>query len=129
MTSTLAAQIVAYGTCLFLAPFYLAAILAPSSRLSLGSIGLAPSGPDPAPGLSNIRGTVGGLRLAIIAMIVLGVSAGRPDLSLAAAVTVGAVASGRFVSLALDGWNWLSFATAAGEVVIVLSLLHLGDFI
>lgn len=129
MTSTLTAQIVAYGTCLFLVPFYLAAAFAPTSRLSLESIGLAPSGSDPIPGLSNIRGTVGGLRLAIIAMILVGVAADRPDLSLAAAITVGAVAAGRFVSLALDGWNWLSFATAAGEVVIVLSLLHLGDFI
>jgi hypothetical protein len=129
MTSILAAQIVAYGTCLFLLPFFLKAYFDPMSRLSLASIGLVPSESDRITGLSNIRGSVGGLRLAIIAMIAIGTYFERPDLALGAAILVGAVALGRFVSLGMDGWNWLSFATASGEVVIVVSLLHIGGFV
>ena len=129
MTSILAAEIVAYGTCLFLAPFFVAAYFDPMSRLSLSSIGLVPSESNRVTGVSNIRGTVGGLRLAIIAMIAIGTYYGRPDLSLGAAILVGSIAAGRFLSLGLDGWNWLSFVTASGELVIVASLLHIGGFI
>jgi hypothetical protein len=129
MTSILAAEIVAYGTCLFLAPFFVKAYFDPMSRLSLSSIGLVPSESNRITGLSNIRGTVGGLRLAIIAMIAIGTYYGRPDLSLGAAILVGSIAAGRFLSLGLDGWNWLSFVTASGELVIVASLLHIGGFI
>ena len=129
MTSILAAKIVAYGTCLFLAPFFVKAYFDPMSRLSLSSIGLEPSESDRVTGLSNIRGSIGGLRLAIITMIAIGTYYGRADLLLGAAILVGSISAGRFLSLAFDGWNWLSFATAAGEVVIVVSLLHVGDFI
>lgn len=129
MTSLLAAKLVAYGTCLFLVPFFLKAYFDPMSRLSLSSIGLVPSESDRVTGLSNIRGTVGGLRLAIIAMIAIGTYYERPDLALGAAILVGAIAGGRFLSLGMDGWNWLSFITASGEVLIVVSLLHIGGFI
>ena len=129
MDLTLAAQIVACGTCLFLAPFFLAAYFAPMSRINLSSVGLVPSESDRIAGLSNLRGTVGGLRLAIIAMIAFGAYYDRSDLLLGAAILVGSIAAGRYLSLGLDGWNQRSFITATGELVIIASLLHLGGFI
>ena len=129
MNLTLAAQIVSYGTCLFLLPFFLAAYFAPMSRINLASVGLVPTESNRIAGLSNLRGTVGGLRLAIIAMILFGAYDGRSDLLLAAAILVGAIAAGRYLSLGLDGWNKTSFITATGELVIVAALLHLGGFV
>lgn len=128
MTWTRAAKFVAYATCLFLIPFCLAAYFDPMGALSLGSIGLMPSDTDSLGGLSNIRGSVGGLRLGIIAMIGIGTFYGRRDLCLGAGILVAAVAAGRFVSLGLDGWNLVSFVTASSEVVITASMLHLGGF-
>ena len=128
MNLTHAAKFVAYGTCLFLVPFYVAAAFDPLSALSVSSLGLVPMETDTLTGLSNIRGSVGGLRLGIIAMTFGGTYFKRRDLCLAAAMLVAAVAAGRFISLGLDGWNLLSFITAAGEVVITASLLHLGGF-
>lgn len=127
MTNSLlvAAKIVVYGTCLFLLPFWFQAYFTPLATLNIDSIGLLPSETAELVGLSNIRGTVGGLRLAIISMAFIGAFYKRPDLLLGAAITVGVVALGRFISLAIDGWELISFATAAGEVVIVLSMLHL----
>lgn len=122
-------KFVAYGTCVFLTPFFLAAYFDPLSALSLESIGLVPSETERVTGLSNIRGTVGGLRLGIIVMIAIGTYRKSRDLCLGAAILVGAVSLGRFVSLGLDGWNLLSFITAAGEVVIVAAVLHIGGFI
>jgi hypothetical protein len=119
------AKIVVYGTCLFLLPFWFQAYFTPLASLNIDSIGLLPSETAELVGLSNIRGTVGGLRLAIISLAFIGAFYKRPDLLLAAAITVGVVALGRFISLAIDGWELISFVTAAGEVVIVLSMLHL----
>lgn len=129
MISIIAAKVVAYGTCVFLTPFWLKAYFQPMSPLSVRSIGLEPSEGDRLTGLSNIRGSIGGLRLAIIAMIVLGAYLQNPDLLLGAAILVGSVSAGRFISLPFDGWNGLSFFTAASEVLIAASLLHLGGFI
>lgn len=127
MNNTLlaAAKIVVYGTCLFLLPFWLAAYFMPLASFNIDSIGLLPSESAELVGLSNIRGSVGGLRLAIIIMAFIGAFYKRRDLLFGAAITVGVVALGRFISLALDGWELISFVTAAGEVLIVLSLLHL----
>lgn len=124
-----AAKFVAYGTCVFLIPFCAAAYLVPLSSLSLGSIGLEPAQSDTLTGLSNIRGSIGGLRLGIIAMAALGTYYQRRDLCLGAAIVVSAVAAGRFVSLGLDGWNLMSFVTAASEVVITVALLRVGGFL
>ena len=118
-----------YTTCLFLLPFWFQAYFTPLASLNIESIGLVPSASAELVGLSNIRGTVGGLRLAIIAMAFIGAYFKRPDLLLGAAITVGVVAFGRFISLAFDGWELISFITAAGEVLIVLSLLYVGEFV
>lgn len=112
-----------------LTPFFLAAYFAPVSTLSLGSIGLVPAADEVTTGLSSIRGSIGGLRLGIMLMIGWGTYAQRRDLCLAAALLVGAVSCGRFISLPIDGWNLLSFITAAGEVIISASVLHLGGFL
>lgn len=122
-------KVVAYGTCLFLTPFFLLAYFAPMAAMNVNSIGLVPMESDTVLGLSNIRGSVGGLRLGIIAMIAIGVYSRRRDLCLSAGILVGAVSAGRFISLVLDGWNLVSFITAAGEVVIVAAVLHLGGFL
>lgn len=125
MSWTAAAKFVAYATCVFLTPFCLAAYLDPTSWLNASSVGLEPSPSDPLTGLSNLRGSIGGLRFGIIAAAALGTWQRRGDLCLAAAIIVAAVAAGRFLSLALDGWEPLSFATAASEVVITAALVHL----
>lgn len=115
----------AYTTCVFLTPFCLAATFDPTSYLSLSSIGLEPAASATLTGLSNIRGSIGGLRLGIIAMIAVGTYGRRRDLCLGAAILVAAVAMGRFISLALDGWELLSFVTASSEVMITAAMLHL----
>lgn len=129
MFSIAAAKFIAYATCVFLTPFWLKAYFQPLSPLSIRSIGLEPSAEDRVTGLSNIRGSIGGLRLAIIVMSFVGVYFGRPDLCLGAAILVGAISLGRFISLPFDGWNGLSFFTASSEVLIAASLLHVGGFI
>lgn len=125
-TLRVVSKIVVYGTCLFLLPFWFQAYFTPLASLNIGSIGLLPSESAELVGLSNIRGSIGGLRMAIISMAFIGAFYRRRDLLLGAAITVGVVALGRFISLAFDGWELISFVTAAGEVLIVLSLLHLG---
>ena len=129
MTLILAAKFVAYGTCLFLIPFCLQAYLTPLASLNVRSIGLLPAEDDRLTGLSNIRGSIGGLRLAIIAMMGLGAYSMNPQLCLGAAITLGGVSGGRLLSLVLEGWNTPSFVTGTAEVVMVLSMLHLGAFI
>ena len=124
-TLLVAAKVMVYGTCLFLLPFWFQAYFTPLASLNILSIGLLPSAEAELVGLSNIRGTVGGLRLAIICMAFIGAYYKRRDLLLGAAITVGVVSLGRFISLAFDGWELISFVTAAGEVLIVLSMLHL----
>lgn len=129
MTSILAAKIIAYGTCLFLLPFWLQAYFKPLASLNLKSIGLVPAEGDRLNGLSNLRGSVGGLRLTIIITMGVGAYTMSPDLCLAAAVAVGTVSSGRLLSLALDGWHKVSFITAASELVMALAMLHLGAWV
>ncbi len=124
-TTLVVAKVIVYSTCLFLLPFWFQAYFTPLATLNITSIGLLPAADAELVGLSNIRGTVGGLRLAIICMTFIGAFYKRRDLLFGAAITVGVVSLGRFISLASDGWELISFVTAAGEVLIVLSLLHL----
>jgi hypothetical protein len=124
-TLLIASKFVAYGTVLFLLPFWVLAYFDPMAPMNIDSIGLVPSEAAQVVGLSNIRGTVGGLRLAIIVLIVVGMYYKNRDVLLAVAILVGAVSTGRFVSLAVDGWELVGFITAAGEVMIVVSLLYI----
>jgi hypothetical protein len=120
-----ASKFIAYSTVLFLLPFWVLAYFNPMAPFNIDSIGLVPMESAEVVGLSNIRGTVGGLRLGIIAMIIIGSYYKKPDVLLSVAILVGVVSAGRFISLVMDGWELISFITAAGEVMITASLLYI----
>lgn len=118
-------KFIAYATILFLLPFWALAYFNPMAAFNIDSIGLVPSETAEVVGLSNIRGTVGGLRLAIITLIIIGTYYKKRDVLLSVAILVGAVSTGRFISLVTDGWELIGFITAAGEVMITTSLLYI----
>lgn len=127
-TLLVVSKFIAYATVLFLLPFWVLAYFNPMASMNIDSIGLLPSETAEIVGLSNIRGTVGGLRLAIIALIVIGTYYKKRDVLLAVGILVGAVSAGRYLSLIIDGWELISFVTATGEVMIVMSLLYIRRF-
>lgn len=118
-------KFIAYSTVLFLLPFWVLAYFNPMAPFNIDSIGLVPMESAQVVGLSNIRGTVGGLRLAIIALILIGAYYKKRDVLLSVAILVGTVSAGRFISLLIDGWELIGFITAAGEVMIITSLLYI----
>ncbi|MDH4091552.1 MAG: hypothetical protein OEV74_02610 [Cyclobacteriaceae bacterium] len=120
-----ASKFIAYSTVLFLLPFWVLAYFNPMAPFNIDSIGLVPMESAQVVGLSNIRGTVGGLRLGIIAMIIIGAYFKKRDVLLSVAILVGTVSAGRFISLVIDGWELIGFITAAGEVMITSSLLYI----
>lgn len=120
-----ASKFIAYSTVLFLLPFWVLAYFNPMAPFNIDSIGLVPMESAQVVGLSNIRGTVGGLRLAIIALIIIGAYYKKRDVLLSVAILVGTVSTGRFISLVIDGWELIGFITAAGEVMITTSLLYI----
>ena len=128
-TLFMASKFVAYSTVLFLLPFWVLAYFYPMATMNIDSIGLLPSETAQIVGLSNIRGSIGGLRLAIIVLIIIGTYYKKQDILLAVAFLVGSISFGRYLSLVIDGWDIISFITATGEVIIVLSLLHIKQFI
>jgi hypothetical protein len=122
-------KFIAYSTVLFLLPFWVLAYFNPMASMNIESIGLLPSDTAEIVGLSNIRGTVGGLRFAIIALIIIGTYYKKRDVLLSVGILVGAVSAGRYLSLVVDGWELIGFVTATGEVMIVMSLLYIRRFI
>lgn len=120
-----ASKFIAYSTVLFLLLFWVLAYFNPMAPFNIDSIGLVPMESAQVVGLSNIRGTVGGLRLGIIAMIIIGAYYKKPDVLLSVAILVGVVSAGRFISLVIDGWELIGFITATGEVMITSSLLYI----
>ncbi len=120
-----ASKFIAYSTVIFLLPFWVLAYFNPMAPFNIDSIGLVPMESAEVVGLSNIRGTVGGLRLGIIAMIIIGAYYKKPDVLLSVAILVGVVSAGRFISLLIDGWELIGFITATGEVMITASLLYI----
>lgn len=118
-------KFIAYSTVIFLLPFWVLAYFNPMAPFNIDSIGLVPMESAQVVGLSNIRGTVGGLRLGIIAMIIIGAYYKKPDVLLSVAILVGVVSAGRFISLLIDGWELIGFITATGEVMITASLLYI----
>lgn len=120
-----ASKFIAYSTVIFLLPFWVLAYFNPMAPFNIDSIGLVPMESAQVVGLSNIRGTVGGLRLGIIAMIIIGAYYKKPDVLLSVAILVGVVSAGRFISLLIDGWELIGFITATGEVMITASLLYI----
>lgn len=120
-----ASKFIAYSTVLFLLPFWVLAYFNPMAPFNIYSIGLVPMESAEVVGLSNIRGTVGGLRLGIIAMIIIGAYYKKRDVLLSVAILIGAVSAGRYISLVIDGWELIGFITATGEVMITSSLLYI----
>lgn len=120
-----ASKFIAYSTVIFLLPFWALAYFNPMAPFNIDSIGLVPMESAQVVGLSNIRGTVGGLRLGIIAMIIIGAYYKKPDVLLSVAILVGVVSAGRFISIVMDGWELIGFITATGEVMITSSLLYI----
>jgi hypothetical protein len=121
----IAAKFIAYSTVLFLLPFWVLAYFVPMAEMNINSIGLLPSETAELVGLSNIRGSVGGLRLAIIALIIIGAYFKKRDVLLSVGILVAVVSAGRYLSLMVDGWELIGFITATGEVMIVMSLLYI----
>ena len=120
-----AAKAITYLTVIFLLPFWFLAYFVPMAEMNITSIGLVPEATMEIVGLSNLRGSIGGLRLGIILLLFLGAFYKKPDLLLGGALVVAVVSLGRFISLVADGWELISFITATGEVMIVAGALYL----
>jgi len=74
-------------------------------------------------GLNTIRGLVGGFFIANVAMLVVGLSTGSTSWFIAVAISIGAVLLGRFVGIALDGFDRAVGPPVAIELVIVAGLV------
>lgn len=61
--------------------------------------------PDGAAGLNTVRGVIGGLFLGSLGLLVFGLVSGQSQWFLAVAAVLGAVAVGRVVGLAADGFT------------------------
>lgn len=84
------------------------------------SIGLEPVGTS---GLNEIRGVLGGLFFASVAMIVLGITTDETTWFLAVASLMFAVAAGRVVGLFTDGFDKSVVPPLVVEVVLVAALV------
>lgn len=81
---------------------------------------IAPSG---VPGLSTVRGDLGGMFVAVGVLAAAGLRRGSHRLLYTAATIIGAVAFGRFVGFAFDGTPATSVVPFVAEVVFVAILL------
>lgn len=83
--------------------------------------------PAGAAGLNTIRSVIGGLFVACVSMLVLGLVTGQTLFFLAVALVMGAVALGRVVGIFADGLDRAVLPPLAVEIVIgsVLVAAHL----
>ncbi len=84
------------------------------------SFSIAPSG---VPGLSTVRGDLGGMFVAVGVLAAAGLRRGSHRLLYTAATIIGAVAFGRFVGFAFDGTPMTSVVPFVAELVFVAILL------
>lgn len=84
------------------------------------AVGLTPDG---IPGLSEIRSVLGGLFLASVAMIVVGLATDETTWFLAVAIILGVAAIGRLVSLVADGFVKDVVPPLAIEIVLAAVLV------
>ncbi len=84
------------------------------------AVGLTPIG---IPGLSEIRGVLGGVFLGFVTMIVAGLATDDTTWFLAAATVMAAVAVGRIVSIATDGFHKAVVPSLVIELVMSGALL------
>jgi hypothetical protein len=104
--------------CLFCVPLLglgIKVMFKPSSMLD--DLGLAPPG---AVGLNSIRGMLGGLLLASVVMIVLGLVLQETVWFLAVAVVMGVAAVGRIVGIATDGFDKAVVRPLVVEIVVAV---------
>lgn len=85
-------------------------------RAMLDNFAVDPRG---AAGLNTIRGVIGGLFLAAVAMLLTGLLTGQGPWLLAVAMLLGAVAVGRVVGLVADGPTKAVVPPLIVEVVMV----------
>lgn len=74
-------------------------------------------------GLSTIRSVIGGLFLASVTMLLLGLFGGQTIGFVAVALVLGVVAFGRIVSLVTDGFDKAVIPPLVVELVIITVLL------
>ncbi|WP_422374983.1 DUF4345 family protein [Roseibium sp.] len=86
----------------------------------VGNFALQPEG---IPGLSTIRSVMGGLFLASVAMLALGLVGGKTEAFLPVAMLMGMVAIGRLVGIVADGFDKAVLPPLIVELVIIAILL------
>lgn len=79
------------------------------------AVGLTPEG---IPGLSEIRSVLGGLFLASVAMLIIGLADDDTTWFLAVAIIMAAAAIGRLVGIAVDGFDRAVVPPLVIEIVI-----------
>ncbi|MBO9449850.1 DUF4345 family protein [Tropicibacter sp. R16_0] len=73
-------------------------------------------------GLSTIRSVIGGLFLASVALLVIGLTTGQTLGYVAVAILMGVVAIGRIVGLLADGFDKAVLPPLVAELVIIAVL-------
>ncbi len=111
-------QIVLAVFCLPLTALGLKSMFAPASMTE--DLAVTPDGPA---GLNTIRGVVGGLFLATVAMIGLGLGLNDTTYFVAAALAMWIPAVGRVVGIAVDGFDKAVVRPLVAEVVIGATLV------
>lgn len=89
-------------------------------RRMVSNFGIEPVG---TPGLSTLRSVVGGLFLASVALIALGLVTGETLGFVAVAILMGAVVLGRIVGLLLDGFDKAVVPPTIVELVLIAVLV------
>ena len=74
-------------------------------------------------GLNTIRSVIGGLFLASVTLLTIGLVAGQTQGFVAVAILMGAVAFGRFVGIVMDGFDKAVIPPLVVELVIISILL------
>ncbi len=74
-------------------------------------------------GLSTIRSVIGGLFLASVALLVVGLATGQTQAFIAVAVLMAVVAFGRIVGIVADGFDKAVVPPLIAELVIIAILV------
>lgn len=79
--------------------------------------------PIGAAGLSTIRSVIGGLFLASVALLIVGLTTGQTQAFIAVAVLMAVVAFGRIVGIVADGFDKAVVPPLIAELVIIAILV------
>lgn len=89
-------------------------------RRMIANFGLEPVGEL---GLSTLRSVIGGLFLASVALLIIGLTTGQTDGYAAVSIVMAAVAFGRLVGIVFDGFNKAVLPPLIVEIVIIAVLM------